>query len=89
VVRVPFIGLVNLVAGEEVVPELIQSDVTPERLAQEAMNLLEHVDKRRSMVRKLHALRETLGKGGASERTARIALEMIEASSTGAKTKVR
>ncbi len=89
VIRVPFIGLVNLVAGEEVVPELIQGDVTPERLAQEAMDILEHDDKRRNMVRKLHALRETLGQGSASERTARIALEMIEASSTGAETKVR
>ena len=89
VVRVPFIGLVNLVAGEEVVPELIQGDVTPERLAQEAMDILEHDDKRRNMVRKLHALRETLGQGSASEKTARIALEMIEASSTGAESKAR
>jgi len=89
VIRVPFIGLVNVVAGEEVVPELIQGDVTPERLAQEAMDLLEHDDKRRNMVRKLRAVRETLGQGSASEKTARIALEMIEASSTGAQTKAR
>ncbi len=89
VIRVPFIGLVNLVAGEKVVPELIQADVTPERLAQEAMDILEHDDKRRNMVRKLHALRETLGQGSASEKTARIALEMIEASSTGAEREVR
>ena len=89
VIRVPFIGLVNWVAGQKVVPELIQGDVTPERLAQEAMDILEHDDKRRNMVRKLHALRETLGQGSASEKTARIALEMIEASSTGAETKAR
>jgi lipid-A-disaccharide synthase len=89
VISVPFIGLVNLVAGEEVVPELIQGDVTPERLAQEAMDLLEHDEKRRVMVKKFRALRETLGQGSASERTARIALEMIGASSTGAETKKR
>jgi len=89
VIRVPFIGLVNVVAGEKVVPELIQGDVTPERLAQEAMDLLEHDDTRRNMVRKLRAVRETLGQGSASEKTARIALEMIEASSTGAQTKAR
>jgi len=89
VISVPFIGLVNLVAGEEVVPELIQGDVTPERLAREAMDILEHDDKRRDMVRKLRALRETLGRGSASERTARIALEMIEASSSGGETKKR
>jgi lipid-A-disaccharide synthase len=89
VVRVPFIGLVNVVAGEEVVPELIQGDVTPERLAQEAMDLLEHDDKRANMVQKLRAVRATLGQGSASEKTARIALEMIEASSSGAQTKAR
>jgi lipid-A-disaccharide synthase len=89
VIRVPFIGLVNLVAGEEVVPELVQGDVTPERLAQEALDILEHDDKRRNMVRKLQALREMLGQGSASERTARIALEMIEVSSTGGETKER
>ncbi len=89
VISVPFIGLVNLVAGEEVVPELIQGDVTPERLAREAVDILDHDDRRRNMVRKLRALRETLGRGGASERTARIALEMIEASPTGGETKKR
>ena len=83
VISVPFIGLVNLVAGEEVVPELIQGDVTPVRLAREAMDILDHDERRRHMVRKLRALRETLGQGSASERTARIALEMIEASSNG------
>jgi len=88
-ISVPFIGLVNLVAGEEVVPELIQGDVTPERLAREALDILDHDDKRRDMVRKLRALRETLGRGSASERTARIALEMIEASSSGGETKKR
>jgi lipid-A-disaccharide synthase len=89
VISVPFIGLVNLVAGEAVVPELIQSDLTPERLAREAMDILEHDERRRTMVKKLRALRETLGQGSASERTAHIALEMIDASSTGGETKKR
>jgi len=82
VISVPFIGLVNLVAGEEVVPELIQADVTPDRLAQEAMDILDHDDRRRNMVNKLRAIRAALGQGSASGRTARIALEMMESSST-------
>jgi lipid-A-disaccharide synthase len=86
VISVPFIGLVNLVAGEEVVPELIQGDVTPDRLAQKAMDILGHEERRRDMVQKLHALRERLGQGSASERTARIALEMMEASALGTET---
>ena len=89
VISVSFIGLVNLVAGEEVVPELIQGDVTPERLAQEAMDLLDHDERRREMVKKLRALRETLGQGSASERTARIALEVIDTASAGGETQKR
>ncbi|MBP1742470.1 MAG: lipid-A-disaccharide synthase [Deltaproteobacteria bacterium] len=89
VISVPFIGLVNLVAGEEVVPELIQDDVTPERLAREAMDILDHDDRLREMARKLRALRETLGQGSASGRTARIALDMMEASTTGGETQKR
>jgi lipid-A-disaccharide synthase len=82
VISVPFIGLVNLVAGEEVVPELMQDEVTPERLAQEATDILEHESRRNAMVLKLRSLRDALGRGGASERTARIAIEMMAVSST-------
>jgi len=89
VISVPFIGLVNLVAGEKVVPELIQDDVTPERLAREAMDILDHDDRLREMARKLRALRETLGQGSASGRTARIAFDMIEASTTEGETQKR
>lgn len=43
-VRVPFYSMVNLVAGRKIVPELIQSDMTGERLASEAMRLLSNDD---------------------------------------------
>jgi lipid-A-disaccharide synthase len=77
VVKVPYIGLVNLVAGEQVVPELIQDEVTPHRLAHEAIDILESRQKKENMIRKLRIVADKLGKGGASERTARIALEMM------------
>jgi lipid-A-disaccharide synthase len=48
-VRVPFYSMVNLVAGREIVPELIQSDMTGERLAEEAMRLLSDGDARSRM----------------------------------------
>jgi lipid-A-disaccharide synthase len=40
-VRVPHVGLVNLVAGERLAPELLQSDATPERLAAALLPLLD------------------------------------------------
>jgi lipid-A-disaccharide synthase len=77
VIKVPFLGLVNLVAGKEVIPELIQDDLTPDRLAHEALGILEGGQKRENMIVKLGMVKETLGRGGASERTARIAIEML------------
>jgi lipid-A-disaccharide synthase len=78
VVNVPFIGLVNLVAGEEIVPELIQDEITPQSLAQEAMTILEDGRKKENMIKKLKIVEERLGSGGASARTAGMALEMME-----------
>jgi lipid-A-disaccharide synthase len=77
VIKVPFIGLVNLVAGEQVIPELIQEDVTSDRLAHEALEILEGGQKRENMIEKLGKVKERLGRGGASERTAKIAIDML------------
>jgi lipid-A-disaccharide synthase len=68
---------VNLVAEEEVVPELVQGDVTADRLSNEMMTILENTEVREAMKKNLALVRERLGKGGASARTADIALEMI------------
>ena len=77
-IKTSFIGLANLVAGERVVPELIQDEVTPERLADEALMLIENEHVREKMITKLHGVRKRLGEGGASERTAKIALGMMK-----------
>ena len=77
-IKVPYIGLANLVAGERVVPELIQDDATPERLAAEALSLLEDAGARKAMIERLNGIRKDLGKGGASQRAASIAIEMIK-----------
>jgi len=78
VIRVPHIGLVNLIAGEGIVPELIQHDVTPERLAEEGLSILESRQRRESMVKKMMELRGRLGTNSASERTAAMALELMQ-----------
>ncbi|MCF8060937.1 MAG: lipid-A-disaccharide synthase [Deltaproteobacteria bacterium] len=77
VVRVPFIGLVNLVAGREVVPELVQDKVTPAGLAREAARFLAVGPYRENVIKELKRVQDLLGGGGASERTAEVALRMM------------
>jgi lipid-A-disaccharide synthase len=77
VISVPFIGLVNLVAGEEVVPELIQGDASPQRIFQEAAALLNDAKRMTAMEQELARVGELLGSRGASERVAGIAYDMI------------
>ena len=75
-VRVPYIGLVNWVAGRKVVTELIQKEVTPENISREALLLLAPGSEREVMIGSLKEVSEKLRKG-ASRRTAQIALEMM------------
>jgi lipid-A-disaccharide synthase len=63
-VKVPFYSMVNLVAGRRVVPELIQADMTGERLAAEATRLLDDAAARERMRRGLAEVRERLTAGG-------------------------
>ncbi len=76
VVKVEHIGLVNLVAGKEVVPELIQEDVTGPNLAQALFPMLEG-EHREKIIGQLVEVRKSLGKGGASGRTAELALKLM------------
>ncbi len=69
-VRVPWVSLVNIVAGEEVVPELLQSDVTWERLEKEGASLLESPERLARMREGLARVAGSLGPPGASDRAA-------------------
>jgi lipid-A-disaccharide synthase len=76
-VQVEHVALANIVAGETVAPELIQHEVTSERIAQEAIGLLED-SKRQAWIRqRFSEVREKLGSPGASTRAAAIALELM------------
>jgi lipid-A-disaccharide synthase len=76
-VRTPFFSMVNLIAGRGVVPELIQDDFTPPRLAQEVARLLESREAREQMKRELGEVRSRLGPGGAIERAAQIIAQLL------------
>jgi lipid-A-disaccharide synthase len=69
-VRVKSYGMVNLVAGRPVVPELIQDGFTPEAVSREAVSLLTDRARVETMRRDLAEVRALLGSSGASQRAA-------------------
>ncbi|NGZ96763.1 MAG: lipid-A-disaccharide synthase [Nitrospira sp. WS110] len=72
--RVEWIGLVNLVAGRSVVPELVQSNATGQRLYEEAVRILDDRVVYDEMKRELAKVRTALGEPGASKRAAEAVL---------------
>ena len=71
-VRVDHIGMVNLVAGRRLCPELIQDDASPDLLAGTLAPLLDDGPARRTMLEGYAGVRRRLGDGGAAENAARI-----------------
>jgi lipid-A-disaccharide synthase len=76
-VHVPFIGMVNLVAGRQVCPELIQGALTPASLAAALRPLLAPTPQRQAMLDGLDDVIRRLGEPGAEERAADCVLDEI------------
>ncbi len=75
-IRVPHIGLANIVAGREVVREFVQEHATPANIATEMAAILRDDDYHRSIRRGLAEVREKMGKGGCSGRVAAMVSEL-------------
>lgn len=78
-VKLPFIGLVNVVLGRKIAPELVQNDFQPEKAAEILAPLLFDQQANARMRQQLAAVREKLGTPGASARTAQMALRLAAA----------
>lgn len=76
-IQVDHIGLVNLVAEKKIAPELIQKDVTPQRIADEAIRILRDPILYRRMTESMQQVRERLGEPGAVERVAHIVTTLL------------
>jgi lipid-A-disaccharide synthase len=77
VVRVNHLGIVNVIAGREVVKELLQADASPDRIAAQLGRLLADPSAREALRTELAAVVATLGGGGAHERAAEAVVEAI------------
>ena len=70
-------AMVNLIAGQRIVQELIQEDCTAEAVAAEAIRILTDPEYRESMIEHLAEVRRRLGGPGASERAADAVLDVV------------
>jgi lipid-A-disaccharide synthase len=77
-IRVKHISLVNLIAGRELVPELIQDQANPANIAAVAAGMLADSRRLAFLRAELLTIRSLLGGGGASARVAAIALELLK-----------
>ena len=77
IINVSHIGLVNIIAGKTIVPELIQDEANPDSIAAEVVDILTNRSRMDNMKDELLKIKGMLGSPGAAERAARLAYGMI------------
>jgi lipid-A-disaccharide synthase len=76
-IQVKHIGLVNLIAGREIVPELLQKEASPTRISDTVFEMLRDSSDLEQIRHELLNIKDLLGGPGASERVADIAMGMM------------
>jgi lipid-A-disaccharide synthase len=76
-VKIPHVGLVNVLLNEKVAPEFVQGDATPQAIAGAVHALLADPAARTAMVERFGSLRAQLGGGGGTARVAEMARDLI------------
>lgn len=77
-IRIPYIGLVNIVAEKRIVAEFLQDAAKPETLANELMEIIEDEWYREEMKKNLLEVKQRLGETEGSQRVAELAAEMLD-----------
>jgi lipid-A-disaccharide synthase len=77
-VKIPNIGLPNIIAGRRIMPELLQSEVTPDNIARQSIALLTDKAVREQAMADLAEVREKLGETGAVNRVAQVIMEVAQ-----------
>jgi len=76
-IKVKHIGIVNLIAQKELLPELIQDNASPQTIAETVTTMINDQERLKLIENELLCIRDLLGGAGASDRVARIALDLI------------
>jgi len=76
-IKVKHIGIVNLIAQKELLPELIQDNASPQTIAETVTAMINDQERLKQIKKELVGIRDHLGGAGASDRVARIALSLI------------
>lgn len=76
--HIPYISLVNLIAGKEVVKELFGALFSEENIRRELQQIIEDGDKRTAMLKEYDRIIQLLGQPGAAERTARLIYQSLK-----------
>ncbi|MFA5096110.1 MAG: lipid-A-disaccharide synthase [Candidatus Omnitrophota bacterium] len=77
-VKVPYIGMVNIVADKKIIPEFIQFSASPRKIAKGALEILGNSVKLESMRADLASFKSSLGQPGAAHRAAKIILDFLK-----------
>lgn len=78
VIQIPWVGLVNVLAGREICPECLQEECTPENITRKAIPLIEETVERKRMLQDMREVAESLGDGHAARRAAEALLENMK-----------
>jgi len=81
-IKIDSIGLVNVIAQRKIVPEFVQGQFRHEQLIPEMESLLFHQQRRSEMINELKKIKDNLGKPGASSRSAKMAIELMNSKPT-------
>ena len=77
-VKIPYIGMVNIVAGKKIIPEFIQFNAQPRMIARLALELMQKSAQTKQMLEDLAYVKASLGSPGAAERAAKIILDFLQ-----------
>ena len=87
-IKIPYIGLVNIILGKKIAPELIQHDANADAICREVFLLLENKNRIQQIKRDLHEIKKILGPSGATKKIADLVREMVGANKCFTKQKI-